>query len=126
MPSVDRVVRRYRELRDEVKRVKERHVEELAVQHGQMRRMEAWLLATLQDQGADSMKTPDGTAYLTTTTKAKVVDMNALMKHVILSGDIGLLEQRVSASAVKEFVESEGELPPGVDTTEELNVRIRK
>ena len=53
-------------------------------------------------------------AYLTTKTFTKGKDWDALWKYIEESGNLDLLQRRLSSRAVQEYMDAnEGELPPG-------------
>ena len=90
-------------------------------------RGEAWLLNHLTETGATSMKCPSGTAFVKEDLRVSLGDWDALAQYVIESGDVEMLEHRVSKTAVKTFMEqNNGELPPGVTTRTERVVQVRR
>ena len=126
MPTIDSVVGGYIRLRDEKKRIAERQKEELAPLNAKLIKMEAWLQAQLQAQDALNMKTEHGTVYLSTTVKAKVEDRDAFFEFVRENDMWAMLTSAVSKDAVEEFIESTGDVPPGVSIDRETNARVRK
>ena len=80
--------------------------------------------------GVDSFASPLGTAYRNKKTSFRVGDWDALSKYVLSTGNIHILQKRVSPNAVKEIQETESTADkpffvPGVDAipTEEFAVR---
>ena len=126
MPTIDSVVGGYIRLRDEKKRIAERQKEELAPLNAKLKKMEAWLQAQLQAQDALNMKTEHGTVYLSTTVSAKVEDRDAFFDFVRNNDMWAMLTSNVSKDAVEEFIESTGDVPPGVSVSRETNARVRK
>lgn len=126
MPTTEEVVRAYIKLRDEKKDIQDRHKEELAPFNDKLKKLEAWLLREMQQQGADSIKTPGGTAYQSTIVKPVVNDWDVLLQHVQDEGLWAMLERRVSKTAVEEYMESTGTAPPGVSISQETFARIRR
>lgn len=126
MPTIDNVVGGYLRLRDEKKRIAERQKEELAPLNFKMKKMEAWLQAQLNAQGGRNMKTDHGTVYLSTTVSAKVEDRDIFFEFVREHSLWSMLTSAVSKDAVEEFMESNGDVPPGVSVTRETNARVRK
>ena len=138
----DVVIGKYVELRDQLKEIGERHAAELAPYNEQMEKIEAWLLANLNQDGVDSYKTSAGTAYKSTTMSTRMVSheefmacvlvnvANALMANIpvpreqwaadlgdrvlrsLLAADWGLADIRVNKTGVKEFMELNGGNPP--------------
>lgn len=127
MPTVTSVVEEFIKLRDFKKKMTDFHKEQLAPLHEKLYERENWLLAQLHDAGVEMMRTEAGTVYKSTTTKAKVVDWPALKEFIKQDLEhIDLLEHRVSKEAVESYLEATGENPPGVDTSTEVNARVRR
>ncbi len=126
MPNVDDVVSGYLRLRDEKKRIAKRQKEELAPLNAKMKKIEAWLQAWMHLQGGQNMKTKHGTVYLSTTTSAKVEDRNVFFAFVRDNHMWAMLTSNVSEDAVEEYIESTGDVPPGVSVSRETNARVRK
>jgi len=141
-PTKDVVIGKYVELRDEVKAISERHAAELAPYTEQMDKIEAWLLANLNQDGVDSYKTSAGTAYKTVSMSARMEDkvpfLEAiyrgiaqrirealpigdkewapeavdLLTQIIAESDWSLTDIRVNKTGVKEFMEMNANAVP--------------
>lgn len=92
----------------------------------QMDAIEIKLLSAFEKVGVDSVKTPFGTAYTTTRSSATVADKESFMRHVKDADNYELLEIRCAKTAVEQYKEMHGELPPGVNWSETIVVNIRK
>lgn len=126
MPQIDDVVAAYIRLRDEKAEVKARHQEELAPINERMFKIEGWLHRELQRQGVQSFKTKQGTAFVQTSTSVTVEDFEATLPFIKQHGLWDMLEARVSKSAVMDWVESNGSVPPGVNIKTDEVVRVRR
>lgn len=126
MPTIEQVVATYIKWRDQKKKIQDRHKEELADVKDKMYKMEQWLHKQLNSQGADHIGTPAGTAYLSTTISAKVEERDEFFRFVSENDLWAMLESRANKTAVEEYLESTGELPPGLSVSRETNVRIRR
>ena len=75
--------------------------------------------------GVDSFSTANGTAYRNKKTSYRVGVWDEVAAYVLQSGNIHMLQKRVSPNAVKEIIEQDGAIPPGVEElkTEEFAVR---
>ena len=124
--NIETVVGAYRKLRDIKDDIKKKHSEELAPINSKLNTIEIWLLETLNKLGINSAKTNNGTAYKATINRTKVVDWPATLKFIQEHDLWHMLEQRVSKSAVEEYVESEGSAPPGVEVNSEVRVNVRR
>ena len=79
------------------------------------------------EQGLDSVRTPNGTVYRQLKTVFQVRDASALQHAILASGNIALLQNRLASRAVEEYkAENNGDLPPGVHQEQEYTVSIRK
>jgi hypothetical protein len=125
-PLVSDVVRTYVALRDKKNEIKRRHSEELAPLNEKMEKIEGWLQRNLMEQGLQSQRTENGTAYLSTDTKATVKDRDAFFEWVIKNERWDFLESRVSKSVVRDYLEETGEIVPGINYEATQVVRIRR
>lgn len=88
-------------------------------------KLEALLLKSMDGQGAESLRTEAGTAYITLSTRAACGDWASLDDWMFDNRQV-ILERRVSSSAVNSILEDGGELPPGVTLNRERGVNIRR
>lgn len=126
MPQIDKVVAAYIKLRDDKKAIQAKHKDELAGINGKMQTMEGWLMRELNNLGVESAKTEEGTAYKSKRTSVKVQDFGAFIEFVKDNDLWHMLDKRASKAAVEEFLEAQGELPPGLSITVDQNVLIRR
>ena len=121
------VVRRYVELRDQIDKIAEGHKAELAPFNDAKDKIEAWLMAKMNEVGADQFKTEAGTAYRSTVVRAKVVDWQPLLDFILEHHEVDMLTKSVAGDAVKNYAsEHGGALPPGVELTQVMSVRVRR
>jgi hypothetical protein len=124
--NVDDVVAAYVKLRDAKTEMARRHKDELEPICTGMEKLENWLQKRLLEQGADSFKTKHGTAFFQSATSATVKDWNATLDFILTNQEWSFLEARVNKTAVKDYIETTGDAPPGVDYKETLVVRVRR
>ncbi len=124
--NIDDVIRGYVKLRDEKEDLERKHKEELAPVRERMQKIEAWLQNQLQEQGLTNFKGESGTAFLQEASSATVADWDATLDFIKKNGAWELLERRVSKTVVQDFIESTGDIPPGVSYKRETVVRIRR
>ena len=125
--NLDRLLRAYVHMRDK-RAVAKREFEE---KDGQIKRnmalVEAQLLKMLNSAGSDSLKVSGvGQAYLSKKVTVRATDWNAFWEFILETKQIDLLQKRVASRAVQEMVETEGELPPGLDMSTERVVNVRR
>lgn len=89
--------------------------------------IETEFLRRFNERGIDSVSSRDfGVAYRTTRTSTSVADFEALLGHVKENEAWELIERRVSKTAVQEFVEEHGDLPPGVNMSSVQQINFRR
>jgi len=124
--NVDDVIKAYVQMRDAADALEKQHKEELAPMRDKMRKVEHWLQNTLQSQGLTNFKSENGTAFLQGVSSVKVQDWESLLAFIRDKNMWELLDHRVAKSVVEDYLESTGEIPPGVDIKRETVVRIRR
>ena len=125
-PNVEDVIRGFVKLRDKKNEIKRRHSEELAPINEKMATLEAWLQRDLLNRKVQSQKTEAGTAYLSTDARATVKDRDAYLDFVREKEMWDLLENRVSKTVVRDYLEETGEVIPGVHYEVSQVVRVRR
>lgn len=125
-PNIDKIVRKYIELRDKKAQIEAAHKAELAPIKTAMDQAEAFLLQAMRDSGTTAFSTDAGTAYQSTKTSATVADWPGLLEFIKENDLWAMLERRVSKTAVDEYVAQNNDLPPGVNYRSEVSVNIRR
>jgi hypothetical protein len=112
---MDNLVRMFVKVRDELAKRKEAYEESIKPLTEIKSKLEGRMLAFLDQSGQTSAKTQYGTCFTTVKDRASLADPDAFMAFVMKKGLFELLDRRANATAVKDFVENEGTLPPGVN-----------
>ncbi len=123
---IAKAVEKFVALRDAKKAIQDRHKEELRLINEGMVAIENAVQRIMLQQGASNMKTPHGTAYLSTTTRPSITDWKELRPFILEHDLIDMMVNKLTPAAVEEFVESQGNLPPGVIMTSETNCRFKR
>lgn len=124
--KLDLIVERYVKLRDQRAQMKAAYEASVADITTGMNRLENAILATLNEQGAESFRTAHGTAYKSTSTSATVADWDSLLGFVRENDRWDMLEKRVSKTAVDQFRAANDDLPPGINYRESVSVGVRR
>lgn len=125
--NIEAVIAGYIALRNQKEDIGKRHTEELAPIRANMEKLELFLRSRLQDMGLTNLAAKGvGTAFLETKTEANVADWDATLAWIKETGAYEFLEKRVSKTVVKDYIESHGDVPPGINVTSEIVVRVRK
>lgn len=140
------VVKKYIDLRDEQAAISEKFKAELAPGAEQMETIEKYLMAHMDKEGLDSIKTPNGTPYKVISKSVKAIDMEAFklfalqpaidalsnlpnMPDIVALLTAGIrwdmLDFRPLKKGVVEYTEESGQLPPGltIDNFTKINIR---
>lgn len=89
-------------------------------------KIEGVLLSQFMDLGMESVRTKAGTAYKSTRVSATVADWDNVLDFIQRNELWNMLEHRVNKTAVEQFKEEHGDLPPGVNWREEVVVNVRR
>lgn len=150
--TIDQVVERYVQLRDQRKAMDDAHAEKVKPLGEALQVMEAWLLAQLNQAKLDAAKTEFGTAYKSTVMSAGIENWDIFLGHVVgraleralaavenggseqdaagaflASPELGFLTRSVTKTAVEEYMQaSKGKLPPGIKTAFITKINVRR
>lgn len=124
--EVNKLVEGYIKLRDAKATRKAAYEADVAKIETMMAKVEGKLLAYFQESGIESVRTDAGTAYKSARTSATVADRDAFFEFVREHDAYGMLEARCSKNAVAEWKEANGDLPPGLNWSEEVVVGFRR
>lgn len=125
--SLDKLVATFikmRDARDEIKREADDKMRDI---ESQMQTVNQKILDMLSAQGADSVKTPHGTAYRTVKSRYWTNDWESLYDFIAESDAFDLLEKRIHQSNMKQFLEENPALmPKGINVDSEYQVVVRR
>jgi hypothetical protein len=119
-------VAKYIELRDRKAALKKAYEDKARLIDEKLKKIEAYFLKKFAESGGESAKFPAGTVFKKTRTSDKVFDREAFIAFVRDNEAFDFVENRVNKSALDQFVEETGDLPPGVTRTSEIIVNIRR
>ena len=123
----DQLIGFYVALRDRIDAENKKFAERLEPAKSKMARLGGVLLAVLQAQGAESLKSANGTVYQTVKKSATVSDKGAFRDFVIDNHAFELADMKANAPAIEEYVsEHGGNLPPGVNYSTFMTIGVRR
>lgn len=125
-PDMGKRVKQTIDLRDKIKAIQKRHKEELKPYLEVMEQLEMLILSWLNATNSKNVATDHGTAYITTRNSATVADMEVFWQFVQDKGLYDLIDKRANAPAVAEFIEANGQAPPGVNFRQMQDVNVRR
>lgn len=125
--SVDKLVSVFIKMRDERDRIKrdmEKQIEDIETQ---MKVVSGELLSICKETGADSFRTPFGTAYRTLKERYWTNDWESFHKFMQDNGAMELLERRIHQTNMKQFLEENPDMhPAGLQRDREYQITIRR
>jgi hypothetical protein len=124
--KLDLIVERYVQLRDKKAQMKAAYEASVADITTGMNRLENAILATLNEQGAESFRTAHGTAYKSTSTSVTVADKAVFKEYLMETGQWELAEIRAGKTAIDQFRAANDDLPPGINYSQAVTVGVRR
>jgi hypothetical protein len=127
MTDINAVVEHYITLRDHKAKLDAEHKARVAEIDAQMKNAEGFLLNHLNESGLDRVGVGAGTVFVQVKTMPSLKDKGALIDFIKQTGNVELLQARVSSTAVKEYMDRNNQmLPPGVEITTARGITIRR
>lgn len=125
--DMNAVVQHYLVLRDTKTKMDAEHKARVAEIDAQIKNAESFFLNHLNTIGQTGGKFPAGTLVVKTKTQTNLKDKAAFSEFVKATGQIELMQMRVSSTAVGEYMEqNNNQLPPGVEVTQVRAVEVRR
>lgn len=122
----EQIVKAYVTLRDKKAELKAEHAKQLAPYDEALEKLEAQMMQVLDASGAESIRTPAGTAYKSSRTSVTVADKSAFMDYIQQNMAFELLDVKANKTAVEGFLSEHEDLPPGVNMRREAVVGFRR
>ncbi len=127
MTDINAVVEHYITLRDHKSKLDAEHKARVAEIDAQMANAENFLLNHLNESGLDRVGVGAGTVFVQVKTMPSFENNEATIAYIKQSGNVELLQSRLSSTAVKELMDANNQqLPPGVKIMTERTVTIRR
>jgi hypothetical protein len=124
-PTPNDIIGAYVSLRSEKDRISAEYKANVKVIDDKLKKLEVWLQMWLAKEELNSVNSESGTAYKTTVEQATVSDMTSFIEFVKENEAWHLLEKRVSKTGIREMLDADEPIPPGVNwyVTTAINVR---
>lgn len=123
-PKIDELVGLYIKLRDRRSARKAAYDLDDAKDKAYQDKIEAKLLEYFKETGVESARTDAGTAYRSVAMSVTVADRDSFMAFALEHPEF--LESKANKTAVSNYIETEGELPPGVNISRKATVGVRR
>lgn len=124
--QLDAITEKYIKVRDAKKKIQEKHKKELEPINKAMELAEASILQELDKIGAESVNTKFGTVYKKVNTSTNIADAQLFFDFIKTGEHWNMLQRRLNNSTVAEFIETTGNVPPGVDITRRVEINVRR
>lgn len=126
VPSVEQVIARYLQIRNEKSEFKAKYDRQIAELDMEMDRIESYLQSAMNLIGAATIQASAGTAYTSVRPRVSVTDWNVVLNWIIENEYWQALDPRISRSFVEAYKEEHKQIPPGVEWHETLTVNVRR
>ena len=124
--DMDKRVEQYVQIRDALKRIEEKYEAERKPLLEIQEILSGMMQEFLDTNKVDNAKTKHGTFYRSTRYTASLADPDVFMKFVIATNKFDLIDRRANATAVKEYVQENNQLPPGCNLNAVQTVGVRR
>lgn len=125
--NLEKTVKVYLKIRDAIEALKEKQKEELAQLEAQYEVVSNNLLDFCNSQNLDSVKTSAGTITRRVNSRYWTSDWDSMYRVIKEHDAFYLLHQRIHDSNMRKFIEENPEaFPPGLNTTSNYVVQVRK
>jgi transcriptional regulator len=108
-------VKQYTSLRAEITAIEKDAKTRVAEVKQKMALLEQWITERAEQDGLENIKTTNGTAYWSTHYTCTVAEPESFFCFVQEEEAWDLIEKRASKTAVKAYIDEQGETPPGVN-----------
>lgn len=124
--NASKIIQAFVQLRD--KRAEMRHAweEEDKKLEEKQDKCKAWLAKTMADVGTDQLKGADGTAFRQVKSRFNGKDWPSIWNFIKENDRFDMLQKRLGETALKNYLEETGTLPPGVDVFQEYEIVVRR
>ena len=126
MTDLNKRVSQYVALRDRIKDLEAKHKEELKPFKEMLDTLNSSLLAALDEQNSESVRTESGTVYRTPRVSASIADADAFWNYVQDNKAWDLLDRRANKTAVTDYVDEHNAAPPGINYSVTHVVGVRR
>ena len=124
---MDRLAKIYRKMRSAIEVLTKEYDTQVEAIKEQQEGVKNARKEQMKALGVSSMKTEQGTVILSVKTRYNTQDWDSFKKFVIMHEAVDLLEKRIAQSNMAQFLEENpGLVPPGLNTSSEYDVSVRK
>jgi hypothetical protein len=122
----DKVIAAFVMLRDKRSELKQEFEKVDKELEEKQQKCKIFLMRAMQAIGTTQLKGGDGTAYMEDEVKFSAADWPVIWAWIKEHNRFDMLEKRLGAKALKEFLDETGELPPAINMFAEKKITIRR
>lgn len=124
--TTDVLIEKYIQLRDKKTQMKSEFDAKLAPIEEAMQKIEAHIMKTLNELGSDRIGGATGVAFKSTQNSATVADKELFRQFVLENDRWELADIRAAKAAIKEYIDENDDLPPGINWRSETVIRVNR
>lgn len=127
--SAEQLIEETIAIKDKMKKADEQYAKFCAPWKEKIKENENKLLALLNEQNLQNVRSDSGTAFKSTITSYKVVDRDTVLKQILDNWQAfgnEMLMMNVQSDAVKKYVQENGRLPEGITSDSFTRINIRR
>ena len=122
----DQLVQMYIDSRNACDQIQADADQQMAQHKQRMELVGKLMMARFNERGSTSTKCSTGTAFIEEKDSATIANQSAFFDYVVATESWDLLEKRCAKLAIRNFVQTTKELPPGINYTVRKEVVFRK
>jgi len=124
---LDRLAKIYRKIRAEIAELTQEYDTKVEALKSQQEEIKNAMKDMMKTMGVTSVRTAQGTVVLSVKTRYSTQDWDSFKKFVVEHDAVDLLEKRIAQSNMNQFLEENpGLVPPGLNSTSEYDISVRK
>ena len=124
---LDKLAKVYRKLRGKISELTQAYDTQVEILKAQQDEIKNAMKDQMKALGVTSVRTPEGTVVLSVKTRYSTQDWDEFKKFVLAHEALELLEKRIAQTNMAQFLEENpGSMPPGLNSSSEYDISVRK
>jgi ribosomal protein L4 len=124
---MDRLAKTYRKIRTKIAELTQEYDTKVETLKAAQDEVKNAMKDQMKALGVTSVRTAEGTVVLSVKTRYNTQDWDSFKKFVVEQDAVDLLEKRIAQTNMAQFLEENpGVVPPGLNSSSEYDVSVRK
>ena len=124
---LDRLAKIYRKIRAEIATLTKEYDTKVGVLKAQQEEIKNAMRDMMKTMGVKSVRTAQGTVVMSVKTRYSTEDWDSFKKFVVEHDAVDLLTRAINQTNMNQFLEENpGLVPPGLNSTSEYDISVRK